>query len=475
MTQPAAPRSTSSRGVFTPAPAPAPVLDLPVDKGIERALLGALLNDRQPGNPLFERVKHLTKDHFSEHAHKLLWRAMAHLHDEGLTIDAVTVKETLLHFSALNKASYFDQVGEALLSDLMIDAGTEVATYAQALERVFWRRDAYMKLTTQGLKWLTDRTVPSDVVVSNLMTLMTDLLVSGAVLTAPPAQSLVKQLDAFETMYAALDPREARGAASGFPQLDELIGGLGRGELYMFGAFAGIGKSTITHNIALTLMRSGLRGIIISNEMREIDYLYRTLSIESGVPARLIEEKRLNSEMAERLTRASERLATYRAADHFHTVYLKKPTLAQIKAKIVELHSTGGLDFVVMDYISERLITPPDNIRPDNIAGILGKFSDTLLDLAHDLNLIMIGVAQTTRESQERSGPPQLNDLYGSSSMAKDASAVMILKEVIPFSSDAGYGRTEMYVVKVRKGMKGMIPLQSRLDCYTFLEWGVGL
>lgn len=86
------------------------------------------------------------------------------------------------------------------------------------------------------------------------------------------------------------DPVDQIGISTGYPTLDEAIGGgLRDGAVTVFGARPGVGKSTICNNIASFSSDKDIPCLYLDTEMMLEDQRMRLLALRSGVPIKDIE------------------------------------------------------------------------------------------------------------------------------------------------------------------------------------------
>lgn len=448
----------------------APSPDALTDVAIEVALLGGLL--LTPDD--WTRVSHLTTDHFTDRRHKLLWRAMTRLHERGLVISMETVKSELGFVSPDNdKTKYVREVGEDYLYSLMTQAGPHVDDYRKILMDIEWRRDVNTQIE-KITKLNNNRALTSHQVTEEMSEIITGLMMKAAALIAPSGHTLATQAAGFVETY--LDDEASLPALdTGYPELTRVTGGFEPGRVYIFAGRPGTGKSVMAQNISLHLMRSRKRGLILSVEMPESEYFMRALSSESQIEASKIKKRTMTEREIERFNEALTRFETqYAGAKTLYTVFMKRPTLAQIRAKAVETHFAlrpEGLDFIMFDYMGDRKITPPKHMKGDP-AAIMGAISQTLKELAVELNIVVIAVAQASRESERRGGKPSMSDLHGASALEHDADFIGFLYDETPYSEGLGYGETHLHITKSRTGIKEVtLQFESLFPMFTLTPW----
>ncbi|MFQ8829486.1 MULTISPECIES: DnaB-like helicase C-terminal domain-containing protein [Parabacteroides] len=96
---------------------------------------------------------------------------------------------------------------------------------------------------------------------------------------------------------------------TGFDELDDLTGGLYRGELAVLSGRPSMGKTAVALHMALQAARAGRNTLYFSIEMSEEEVTERILSMLSGVEAGKIRFKGTNREERALLEKAAAELA----------------------------------------------------------------------------------------------------------------------------------------------------------------------
>lgn len=460
MTQSA--RNTSTPSTLAPqTPVAVDPLQALADEPIEAALLGWLITG--DGMASYQQVQHFTEAHFYAPKHKRLWKTIKQVVAAGLTITLDTVKSELGQVSS---------EGEAYLYELIRQGSSDTANHKKILEHMKWRRDTHARLTS-ALKVNANHTKKHSEVEEAMHSVFTDLITESGTLRNTRGLVLSEQAAAFG--MGEMQDNTGVYISTGYPDLDRAIKGVKPGYLYFIGGDPGSGKSTVGQNLTLNLMHAGLNGGLISIEMPEQEYFYRALAIESGVPKYHIETMTMSDDEMQRFTKVLRKLSgdgphAYAAASKFHTIYLKMPTLAQIRAQVIEWVHTIQLDFLLFDYINDALITPDKALRGQSLE-IMKALVGTLRDLTTEHKLITFVPSQLSRAASKNSAP-DLHDFAGSSMVENSADVAVILREDTPYSQALGYGETHMHIVKSRSGGKGQIvKFESRLAELRFLPW----
>lgn len=225
-------------------------------------------------------------------------------------------------------------------------------------------------------------------------------------------------VDEFEHAHAPGGSRP--GIPSPWWELDDVIGGLFGGRVYVFGGRPGSGKSTATLVIAMhAAVESGKQSLVISKEMPTVDVTGRLLARGAEVSLAAINARRIDEYGMARI-----RSYIKQVGHPSITVDAKPRSLAGIKTLARAHHHRNGLDVLVVDYLQLVRTDTPSRSREQEVAEV----SRQLKELALELDCVVCLPAQLNRGSTQRSDPrPNMSDLRDSGQIEQDADAVILL------------------------------------------------
>lgn len=431
-----------------------------LDRGMEEALLGGLLVAGDAHNTIFKRISRLEKTAFAAPKNRKLWGVMQDLNAEGLMIDDKTVRTRLGPIST---------EGEAYLRDLMIQAGSNPEHYAKVLEQLEWRRDAEAQTLAQ-LNAIRNPKLTGPQVAEQINSNSLDLLRKSSNVYGAPSELMSDVAAAYRESKPATDGEH--GYPTGYPLLDRAMKGFKRGKVYGIVGRPGFGKSILGQNFLMHQMHDGRVTAIITLEMLVKDYFMRALCMESQIDEDTITRRAMDAKQRARFDEALFKLSeVYIGAQQMHMVYMNMPTMAQLRAKIMELHLLYGLEVLMIDYLDDRFVTPNKEHRGDSVS-ILGVFSKMIADIAKELNIVIISLLQTGRAAAKRGGTPSMEDVHGSASLEKDVDFMGVITIETEYTESMGYGETHLTIVKSRTGGKNqVIKFRSELPAFTFNPW----
>lgn len=227
-----------------------------------------------------------------------------------------------------------------------------------------------------------------------------------------------------EDFFAALDLNEAGAPFLAIPQIDELLVDVNPGELIVFGARPGVGKTAAMLQVARVMMEQGKRVGFVTREMRPNKLLSRLIAAKSGVSGTEIAKMKAVDAMNDpRIVAAAE----YYAQDNKIIIDAADPgdidSVVKSIRKMVRVHKC---DVVFIDYL--QLITGNSRRKNDNRQQEVADISRTLKILSNNLSIPIITASQLSREAVKSvSQRPTLAHLRESGAIEQDASIVIFL------------------------------------------------
>lgn len=221
------------------------------------------------------------------------------------------------------------------------------------------------------------------------------------------------------------DPSQREGhlphVNTGFPALDQLLGGLQRSDMIILAARPSLGKSSLALNIARNAaVEQGAQVAFFSLEMSKEQLVQRLLSSEAAVDSSYVKLRQYTPAQERRVMDATGKLSGA-------PIYIDdSPTtrVMEMRSKARRLHYERGIDLIIVDYL--QLIR--GDTRAENKVQEVSDISRALKALARELNAPLIAVSQLSRAVEMRTPHiPQLSDLRDSGSIEQDADVVMFI------------------------------------------------
>jgi replicative DNA helicase len=236
-------------------------------------------------------------------------------------------------------------------------------------------------------------------------------LVSGVTLT----QALDRAVAAIEE---ARDRKGPAGISTGFPTLDERIGGLEPGTLTVIAGRPGMGKSALGWQIALNAAVNKIGVLAISLEMSAVELGRRALASFAGVPVTAMKYGRVNIEQGSNI-----KLAQRRLRDLPLMIEDSAGQSAAVIAARARSMRRKGLGLIMIDHL--HIVRPEDADARQGATWAIGRISGAMKRLAKDCECPVLLLAQLNRGVEGRDDKrPGLGDLRQAGDIEQDADAV---------------------------------------------------
>lgn len=424
----------------------------------EKATLGSILLNR---DAIVAVAPWLTPGMYYLARHAVIYAAMLDLFHQRVPPDTRSVAQSLKSRGALEECG-----GIPYLSDLIdtVPTSYHIEHYARHIERAAQQRD----LITAGGKIASlgyQDGLTLDAAAAEAHSLLThatartrvDDLISGDQATGEAWDDLHSDAPAF--------------IATGFVDLDNLLGGLHGGDFVIVAARPSVGKTSW----ALSLLRNLCRArdahpLIFELEMNRLQLTQRLISMESGVETRVLRMRAIPDEQTHgRLGQAFAAVGGWQ----WTVCDLAGQTPLQIHARTMRHLSEHPNTVVIVDYIG---LMGSDG-KKENRNQEVSALSLALKNLARDANVPVVALAQLSRAVEGRSGHrPMLSDLRDSGSLEQDADSVLFLyREELYDPHTDKKGIADLLVEKNRHGPIGVVPLRfdsctTRFDTLTWRD-----
>lgn len=400
----------------------------------ERYVLGGILADPQTIAVVDEIV---TADDFADHRHATIFRAALDLSRTG-TFDVVTVTERLEAEGSAGRVGGLPFVG-GLAADVVSTAA--IARHARIVsDAAAARRVAAVGLRLQAATGSTWQERVNDA--------MRDL--SGVGRTSTSADCDIDDAITAAVDEIVLASEGMVGVPSGLDRLDRRTGGLHAGDLIVVGARTSVGKTALMLRFVLG---ANVPVGIVSSEQPRTQIAMRLLAMQAPANLRDLRTGKLDDEARKRVDRAASQLRqrTIKINDR------ARPSVAEIRRQARAWQQRHGIEALFIDYLQR--LRPEDANRPRHEQ--VGEIAISLKEMARDLDVPVIVLAQLNREVESRNDrTPRLSDLRDSGQIEQEADLVMLLHR----NSDDDSNAT-LDVAKNRNGPTGYVQLVWKAWC----------
>ncbi|MBI4312351.1 MAG: replicative DNA helicase [Chloroflexi bacterium] len=395
----------------------------PHDEAAEEAVLGSVLVD---GEAISRVIALLKPEDFYRERNRWTYEACLALFQRGVSVDQVSVAHELGNQGRLDPSG-----GPAFLSHLVASVPTSV--YAEHYAGIVSRTSTLRSLVRAAGE-IASLGYGQDADVDETLRQAEDLLfrIRSRRETrdfVPLREVLDQYLEDSATAHTTADL--SRGPVqSGFLDLDRLMGGLQRSDLFILAARPSLGKSTLAMNVVRNAAQHGAICGVFSLEMSREQLALRMLSGEAEVDSHRLRMNLLTE-------RESQRVIDSVGALSDLPIYIDDTplqTIVEIRSKARRLSLERGLDLLVVDYIQliQGISRNPNRVQE------MTEISRSLKGLARDLHVPLLALSQLSRAVEQRPNHrPQLSDLRDSGSIEQDADVVaFIFREDALFSEE---------------------------------------
>ena len=368
----------------------------------ERLILGQALVD----NSVIDQISQYIPEEqvFYKSAHQEIWKCMLGLHREGASvIDVITIVSQMPKDSSLESPSYY-------MTGLM----DEVVTTANA--------EHYAKLVYE--KWLLRKVINKSKKIEKVM----DLDGDGAYQALQRLNREIEDIlnlriredfnldDLIESAVKHMTVTD-NVIPFGFKPLDDLTGGMTKGEISVVAGRPGHFKSTMTINIVSNLLNRGLKVLVFNREMSNVEMMKKLMIIESrGLSYHKMRMGNFNDEDKKDLESAKKTIT-----ERYKNLIMHDDVF-DIDRAMREVRKNRP-DVVVDDYIGliDVIGVEDSRLRIDNIMKQYKR-------AAKPYDMAAILVSQLNRGCEDRANKrPILRDLRDSGSIEQDAEMILFM------------------------------------------------
>ncbi len=454
----------------------------------EQALLAAILVN----NAAYHKVaEFLRPEHFAQPVHGRIFAAIEKLIERGQIANPVTLANYFEQDNALQEiggAQYLVRLAASVVTIINAE------DYGRTIYDCFLRRQLIAigeDVVNDAFAFDLERNASQQIETAEQH--LFDLATSGQY--EGGFQHFHEAMTEAVLMAEAAFKRSGKttGVATGFTDLDKLLGGLHPSDLVIVAGRPSMGKTALATNIGFHAARNfrpkdeggAEDGAVVgffSLEMSAEQLATRILAEESGVPSHEIRQGKVSNEGFDKFVQASQRLASV----PFFIDDTPALTIAGLRTRARRLKRQQGLGLVIVDYL--QLIRGTDQRGGfENRVQEISEITRGLKALAKELEVPVLALSQLSRAVEQREDKrPMLSDLRESGSIEQDSDVVMFVfreeyylsrgepvqhtdESVEKFGDrhdrwkercEKAYGTAEIMVAKQRHGPIGKVTLR---------------
>ena len=440
---------------------------LPHSVDAEESVIGALLID---SDALPKVTGIITAEDFYVTKNRWCFEACLALFDRSEAINQVTVAEELVlrdRLEEIGGASYLAHLVRTVPTTIHVEHYATIVQRTSIMRRLIRTADDIAAIGYEG-----------DADAEAALSKAEDLLYR--VRTARSTRDFVhirQVLDQYMEEVASLQASHdvhLSPVATGFPDLDKLLGGgLQRSDLIIVAARPSLGKSTLAFNIARHAAEQLARVAVFSLEMSAEQIGIRLVASEADIDSHKMRVGLLMDQEVQREHDAIGYLSDL-------PIYIDETPfqrIVEMRSKIQRLHNEEPIDLLIVDYI--QLIAGSSG-RSENRVMDMGEISRSLKSIARELDVPVLALSQLSRAPEQRlNHRPLLSDLRESGSIEQDADVVAFIYREDKYVTREEWDKrspsnpypsnvAELIVAKHRNGPTGTVHLYFRDDVVRF-------
>ena len=432
----------------------------------EQIVLSTLMSLEQIADTLVDQVD---ISDFYAGRHQIIFSHIADQHKKGESLDAVTIFELIKinHQEKEVSEQYLIELNNRITTTLMFETHLAKLKDLSARRRL---QDTSKLISAMAVDMATHT---AETAVSKAQSLVQNLDLGVGEEKLKHAHEFSKMaISEFIHRHQALHagvPFDG-GIRTGFTELDNKLGEVGKGDLVIIGARPSMGKTTFAQNLASDMMiNQSLPVLFCSIEMRGHQIAQRLISGIGGVELRKVLTGKIdrNSNDFKNINTAANVLekAPLMIDDNNRT------TVATIRRSAKKVQAKyGKVGAIFVDYIQR--VTPLSKNNFGRSDKDIGEISTELKRIAGDFDCPVFALAQLNRNLENRPNKRPVNaDLKESGDLEQDADIIMfIYRDEVYNKESKDIGTAEIIIGKARNGSIGTVRLATDLARSTFTD-----
>ena len=417
---------------------------IPYSLDAEMSVLGAILISPE----IYEEVaESLSIDDFYLDDHKQIYDAITDLYLRSRALDILTLLEDIMA-----KSSRTDEIARNTTKEYLlrltenVPVVNNIKEYAEIVKEKSLRRKL-INASSEIIKMAHESNSPVDIILDRAEQLIFSLA-QGRITQdfVHIKHILVSVFDHIQKVIT--DKDSAKGLATGFSGIDNVLVGMGAGDLILIGARPSMGKTAFAMNIAMNAASKNKSVAVFQLEMSKEQIVSRLLSSEAFVDSQKLRAGIISEEEWTKIAEAAARMSEC-------DIYIDDTSSITVTAMKAKLRKFKKLDLVIIDYLQLMQTDRSTGNRVQEISEI----SRNLKIMAKELGVPVITCAQLSRGPESRDDKrPMLSDLRDSGAIEQDADVVMFLYRDDYYKDSVDkHNRAEIIFAKNRHGSIGKV------------------
>lgn len=382
----------------------------------EASLLGAILID---GDALVKIADVVRATDFFDARHKHIYEAIMNLYEQRMSIDVLTLADRLKNTGELELiggASYLTELTNFVPTAAHVEQYAEIVAQKSLRRRLIQASQDIVGFGFDESKALQELIEDAE---QRLFEVSQQHVKQSVVSLETVLAESFERLDELHK-----DKGKLRGIPTGYRDLDNVLAGLQRSDLFIIAARPSMGKTAFVLNLAHNVAVGAQQPVLMfSLEMSKEQLVDRMLARESGVDAWALRTGNLTDADFEKIGHAMGTLSEAQ-------IYIDDTpgiTVSDVRTKARREAHKHQLGLIIVDYL--QLMSGHGRYGNEaNRVQEISEISRGLKGVARELNVPLIALSQLSRSVESRNPQiPQLADLRESGSIEQDADVVAFL------------------------------------------------
>ncbi len=429
---------------------------------LEQSLLGGLMLDNSGWDHVSERVN---EDDFYSGDHRLIFRSIAALAEEGKPFDVITLNSWLESRGEADSAG-----GLAYLGTLAKNTpgAANVRHYAEIV-----REHAILRSLISVSNRIAESAYhPDGRTVSEILDRAEQEVFEISEVGnrnqkgyLPLNELLTQAVERIDKLYQAKGGM-VTGIPTGFDDFDKMTGGLQDSDLIIVAGRPAMGKTSFAMNIVEHAAYSEGKSVAVFNlEMSGEQLASRLISSRGRVDSMRVRTGQLDPGEWRYIITAVAQLNECR-------IFIDDTsdmTPTELRSRVRRIAREHGVDLVVIDYL--QLMKGSGRAAMENRATEISEISRSLKAMAKELGVPVIALSQLNRQLENRPNKrPIMADLRESGAIEQDADLIVfIYRDEVYNEESADRGTAEVIIGKHRHGDTGKVRVKFSKE-YTRFE-----
>ena len=426
----------------------------------EQSVLGGLMLDNNTWDTVSEV---LLQEHFYRPTHRMIFRTMQKLVDDGRPIDVVTLSEELDRTAELQDAGGLEYLVSLARNT---PSASNIRAYAEIVrDRSLLRQMISVANEISDSAFHPAGRAPEEVLneaEQKIFQIAENRPNQGGPEAVNPL--LKRAVDRIDELFNNSDA--LTGVTTGFDDLDDRTGGMQKSDLIIVAARPSMGKTTFAMNLVENALMATERPVLVfSLEMPADQLVTRMLSSLGRINQTRVRNGQLEEDDWPKLTTAVNMLKN-------KPLFIDdQPGISpnEMRARARRIHREhGDLALIMVDYL--QLMTMKTG-KVESRTQEISEISRSLKALAKEMNCPVVALSQLNRSLEQRPNKRPVNsDLRESGAIEQDADVIMFIYRDEVYNEDSPEkGVAEIIIGKQRNGPIGTVRL-AFLGKYTRFE-----